>query len=368
MSMIDEETLSEALREVANSFDISKEATERILNDAREAEPEPRLLRTPEYIRRQSRGLKLLSAAALVIAVGAISLPLMRDEATPVKSATGAHKIVVHGLAPLGTPTSSQSGLALSGTGLSISASGTKSVSQGSAAPRGAASLSTKIESTGSVNLTVNKGHVDTSLSKLSSLATADGGFVLSTQANATSRGSGNFSSGTIVLQVPQRTFAQLVTQVQQVGHATSILTSSSDVTSQYVDLQARIHSLEASRQQYLTIMTRATTIGGILAVQSQLDNLQSQIEQYQGQLNVLSHETTFATLTVMLAQKGQPIPVTHHRSGLAKAWHDAVNGFVAGIEWLVRLSGPALFAVLLLSVLLAAGKLVWRALRRRRI
>ena len=362
MSMIDEETLSEALREVANSFDISKEATERILKEARESEPEPRHLRTPEYIRRQSRGLKLLSAAALVLVVGGISLPLMRGEGAPAKSASGPHKTVVHGLTP------DSNALTVTGTGLSISASGTKSVSQGSAAPRGAASLSTKIESTGSVDLTVNKGHVDASLSKLSSLATADGGFVLSTQANATSRGSGSFSSGIIVLQVPQRTFAQLVTQVQQVGHATSILTTSNDVTSQYVDLQARIHSLEASRQQYLTIMTRATTIGGILAVQSQLDSLQSQIEQYQGQLNVLSHETTFATLTVLLAQKGQPTPVTPHRSGLAKAWHDAVSGFVAGFEWLVRLSGPVLFAVLLLSVLLAGAKLVWRALRRRRI
>jgi hypothetical protein len=104
------------------------------------------------------------------------------------------------------------------------------------------------------------------------------------------------------------------------------------------------------------------------LAVQGQLDALQSQIEQYQGQLNVLSHETTFATLTVMLVQKGQPAPVTHHRSGLAKAWHDAASGFVAGIEWLIRLSGPALFAVLLLGVLLAGGRLVWRSLRRRRI
>jgi hypothetical protein len=97
------------------------------------------------------------------------------------------------------------------------------------------------------------------------------------------------------------------------------------------------------------------------------LNALQSQIEQYQGQLNVLSHETTFATLTVMLAQKGQPAHVSRPRSGLAKAWHDAVSGFVAGFEWLIRLSGPVLFAMLLLGVLLTGVKLVGRALRRRR-
>ena len=70
-------------------------------------------------------------------------------------------------------------------------------------------------------------------------------------------------------------------------------------MTGQYVDLQARLAALEASRQQYLTILAKATSIGDILAVQEQLDSIQSQIEQLQGQLQVLTSETSYSTLNV---------------------------------------------------------------------
>jgi hypothetical protein len=114
--------------------------------------------------------------------------------------------------------------------------------------------------------------------------------------------------------------------------------------------------------------MARATSISGILAVQNQLDAIQSQIEQYQGQLNVLNHATTFGTLTVTLVQSGQAQHVTHQRSGLSKAWNDAVHGFVDGFEWVIRIAGPLLFGVLFLGALVLLGRVGWRVARRRRI
>jgi hypothetical protein len=360
--MIDEQELRDAMNEVANEFVVSKEAVDRILSEARERTHGSSFLRVPAFLSRQSRGLVNLSAAALVLVVGAISLPLLLNEGG---SARGP--VVVHAasaspqkLAPLGTP-SPQGSVTLSVN------TGTKAIT-GTGYVAGAASLSPKIESQGSVDLTVKKGRVNSALTKLSNLAVADGGFVLSTQANASVQGSGKFSSGTVVLEVPQRTFAKLVTQVQRVGHATNVTTTSADVTAQYVDLQARISALDVSRQQYLSIMARATSISGILAVQSQLDVLQSQIEQDQGQLNVLNHATTYGTLTVKLAESGHRTRVVHHVSGLRKAWNDGIGGFVAGFEWVVRLAGPVLFAVLFLGGLLALGRLIWRATRRHRI
>jgi hypothetical protein len=362
--MIDEEELSAAIHEAAAKFEISKDAKNRILSEARRGEPEHRRFPVPEYLRHQSRSLQYLSVAAVIIVLAAISIPLFRGEISPTKN-----KVAVSG--------SGFQSQTLNSRGLTVkllspaplkSVTGESSVTPTSTSLHNAAVLSPKIESTGSVALRVKKGQVNSSLSKLGALATGDGGFVLSTQANARSHGTGSFSSGTIVLEVPQHLFTKFVSQVQRVGHATSILTSSSDVTSQYVNLQARISALNVSRQQYLAIMARATSISGILAVQNQLDQIQSQIEQYQGQLNVLNHATTFGTLTVALSQSGAPAHVTHHRSGLSKAWHDGVGGFIAGFEWLIRLAGPVLFAALFLVFILVAGGWTRRVVRRRRI
>jgi hypothetical protein len=366
--MIDEGKLTDALNNVANSFEISKEATDRILSEARDGVPPSRRFHAPEFLREPGRGRTLLIAAVLVLVVGGITLPLFRSEGSP--------RTLVHGLSASGLLSENFAAPGTHGTPsttfgpatLTVTAAGTKTLVNGTAQTVSSATLSPKIESTGSVDLTVAHGNVESALSKLSALVTGDGGFVDSSQANVGSAASGNFSYGTIVLEVPQRTFETLVTQVQRIGHTTSVSTNSTDVTAQYVDLSAHITALEASRQQYLLIMTKATSISDILAVQSQLNTLQSQIEQLQGQLNVLDHKTTFSSLTVALTEAGHPSNAPHQRSGLGKAWHDAVSGFVAGFEWLIRISGPALFVVLLLGLVLALGRIGWRATNRRRM
>jgi hypothetical protein len=366
VSIIDEGALSDALNGVANSFEISKDATDRILSEARTGAPEPRAFHAPDFVRQPGRGRTMLVAAVLVLVVGGITLPLFRNEGSPKK--------IVHGLSATGLSVQKSAGAGtpyvpsttFGPTTLTVTASGTKTLVNDTGLNARSTNLSTKIESTGSVELTVARGTVQSALSKLSALVAGDGGYVDSSQANVGSLASGNFSYATIVLQVPQRTFSTLVAQVQRVGHTTSVNTS--DVTAQYVDLSAHITALEASRQQYLLIMTKATSISDILAVQSQLNTLQSQIEQLQGQLNVLNHETTYGSLTVSLTEAGHPSNSPHHRSGLGKAWHDAVSGFVAGFEWLIRISGPALFAVLMLGLVFALGRFGWRATRRRRM
>lgn len=370
MTMIDEGVLSDALNEVASSFEISKDATDRILGEARTNAPPTRRFHAPDFVHQPGRARTFLIAAVLVLVVGGITVPLFRSEGNQTKNPTNVHGLSA-ALRPPGQKfnviagTGQQKALAPSNASIATNGQVTLSAAGITSAT---STLSPKIESTGSVDLTVPKGNIEPALSKLSALVTGDGGFVDSTQANVGSATSGNFSYGTIVLQVPQRTFETLVTQVQRVGHTTSVSTTSTDVTAQYVDLSAHITALEASRQQYLLIMTKATSISDILAVQSQLNALQSQIEQLQGQLNVLNHETTFGSLTVMLTETGHPSNGPHHRSGFGKAWHDAVSGFVAGFEWLVRVSGPTLFAILMLGALWIIGRFGRRAYQRRRL
>jgi hypothetical protein len=171
-----------------------------------------------------------------------------------------------------------------------------------------------------------------------------------------------------VTLQIPVADFTALLTQAKSLGQTTALTTKATDVTAQYVDLQEQITALEASRQQYLTIMAKATSIGDVLAVQAQLDTLQSQIQQLQGQLGVLQSETDYSTLTFSLHEAGRH----HHRppsptvSGLAKAWHDSQHGFAVGVDGLIRLAGPALFALLCLAALVLGGRLTWRRLQRR--
>jgi hypothetical protein len=236
------------------------------------------------------------------------------------------------------------------------------------ALPGGAVGQSAKIEQTGTLGLAVGRGRLARTMTQLTALAGAYGGFVANSQTQS-GAGAGGAPYGSVTLQVPVQNFSEVLRQAQALGRTSGLTTKATDVTAQYVDLQSRITALQDSRQQYLTILAKATTVGDVLAVQEQLDGIQTQIEQLQGQLQVLSSETSYSTLTVTVNEGTPPPPPGPlPESGLVRAWHDSVGGFVAGVEGLVRLAGPVLFALVCLGVLLVGGRVLWRRYQRHRL
>jgi hypothetical protein len=373
MTTFDEEMMKRALREAADDFAISDGAVESILDEARDTATSDESPMIRAFIHRNGPIRSTILAVAACVVLLAVAVPLFNSEGTAKKNVPSALKFAA--LPRVGTH--GESGVVISGTGQSsvsgqVAATGPSlSVPVGKTLQKAnATSLdgSLRVEEVGTIQLSVGAQHFQSALTQLTDFATTDGGFVASTQSHIGTKASHSFSTGTIILQVPERNFTMLVDQVRHAGDATSVATTATDVTGQYVDLQARISALQVSRTQYLKIMTRTNSIGGILSVQNQLNTIQRQIEQLQAQLNLLNSETTYATLTVAVSEAGHPVIATiHPRTGIDKAWHDSLHGFAAGVEWLIRIAGPLLFALLLLGALLVLGRWTWRATERRR-
>ncbi len=230
--------------------------------------------------------------------------------------------------------------------------------------PKGAVGQPAKIQQTGSLTLTVGRGKLSRTITQLGAIAVSDGGFV----ANSQTQSGAAAASGSVTLQVPVGSFAGVVRRAEALGRVSDLSTKATDVTGQYVDLQSRITALQASRQQYLTILAKATTVGDVLAVQEQIDSTQSQIEQLQGQLQLLASQTSYSTVTVTVGESAPPPPSPLPESGLVRAWHASIGGFVTGVEGVVRIAGPLLFALLLLGALLAGGRALWRRYQRHNL
>jgi hypothetical protein len=331
---------------------------------------------------------RILSVAAVIVAalivagtIGAITRPATNPTVTALK--VGNHKGAVAGSGanapaatttlPARTPavagpafgTNGTSGTAQSAGGLSA---GTKTQSPNvPALPQGAVGQSAKIEQTGTLDVEVKKGDLARTMTGLTNLAGAVGGFVANSQSqNGT--GGGN-AYGTITMEVPVNDFAAVLKSAERYGKTSNVSTSATDVTGQYVDLQARLTALQDSRQQYLTILAKATSIGDILSVQEQLDGIQQQIEQLQSQLQLLTSQTSYSKVTVTVSEGAPPPrPAPLQESGLVRAWHDSVGGFVAGVEGVVRLAGPFLFALLCLALVAIGGRVLWRRYQRHRL
>jgi hypothetical protein len=352
--------------------------------DVDSGEPAPPAARTVRSTLHRTVGAhRVLSVAAavlvlLLVAGGAVVLGTGTPRTTPgLKAAPAATSPrtgfgVEHKAA--GTPSagSTSAGSTAAAPAPATSSTGTtsKRALPQNVAPLGAGVVGqpARIEQTGSLDLRVNRGALSATVNRLDALAGANGGFVANSETN--SGAAGGAPNGTVTLEVPVASFSAVLGEAESLGKVSQLTTQATDVTAQYVDLQSQITALEASRQQYLTIMTRASSIGDVLAVQAQLDSLQSQIQQLQGQLAVLGSETDYSKVTFGVSETAAP---PHHRaravpSGLAKAWHDSVHGFVVGTEGLIRIAGPALFALLCLGAALLGGQLLWRRLQRHNL
>ena len=395
MTMSDDELLAAALRDAASAVAVPADGPQRILDAARATTVTAPTAVVQALLPRRRRVRLSLGAAALVVVAVAISLPLVQSPSPAPNAghttlgfgnvvpsttiplfATSGQKSAFGDITYPRLPTEGEQRQIVNGSGLTFGTSETNGASPiphatslGVPVQSTLQSQPAKVEADGTVSLTVARGALQRDLARLTALAASMGGYVASTHVQVGSGSDANTSSGNITLRVPEVRFGRLVTQVQRVGHVTAVRTTSTDVTSQYVDLQARIAALEISRQQYLTIMAKAHTVAEILAIQSQVNNIQSEIEQLKGERNALNNETAYGTLQVSLTQQGQqPNGKPVAGSGVGTAWHQSVRGFVVGVEGLIRVAGPTLFVLLCLLALFFLGRAAWRASRRRMI
>ena len=239
-------------------------------------------------------------------------------------------------------------------------APGTLGNQRGGAAPdqgSGAVDLS-KVIRTGSMSVTVPRDGLPDAVDKVTAIADQEGGFLFSSSiANR---------FGVIVLHVPARRFDASITALRKVGIAKSVTVSAQDVTSQFIDLHARLKILVGRRRVLQGLYAKATSIEQSLRVLTALNQTQQNIEQIQGELNVIDARTTESTIRVSLREAGVPSVTTQtpvHTPSIGNAWDHAVAGFVGMIAAIVIGLGY-LVPVAVLALLIW---FVVRLVRRRR-
>jgi hypothetical protein len=253
-----------------------------------------------------------------------------------------------------------------SGSDSDSSSSGSSAPGGSPTAPRAASRSAVRLVQTGSVQLEVRKGEVGRALDRLQATATGLGGYVSDSRSEQV-----GIPSGTVTLRVPVASFGKLRTEIGRVGTIVSSSTSSRDVTGEYVDLEARVKALKTTRNTYLTLLSKAATIGDTLSVQQRIDDVQTQIEQLEGQRTLLADQSDLATLQVQVSEKGAPSvapPSSDPDSGFSGALRRAWHRFTDGLESIIAASGTFLLLLIVGVVLWVAGRFAYRRYRRRMV
>lgn len=168
-----------------------------------------------------------------------------------------------------------------------------------------------------------------------------------------------------LTLRVPQQSLDRVIEQVSGVGSVRARSQTSTDVTDQFVDTSSRVKSQKASVDRVRTLLGRATNIGDVVRLESELSQREANLDALEARLAALDDSTTFATLAVTLERPDAAVvQTTSNDGGFVGGLRDGWQALGDSAAVVLKIVGTLIpFAVLLALI----GLPVWLVLRRRR-
>jgi Domain of unknown function (DUF4349) len=160
---------------------------------------------------------------------------------------------------------------------------------------------------------------------KVQQAAAQFGGYIADEQQNETEYKIEN----TLTLKVPVDQFQEAVDFLTTGdGKINEKKITSEDVTSQNVDTKSRLEAKRAARMRYLDFLKQAKNMEEILQVQSEIDDIQEEIESAAGRINYLSNASAMSTIHLAYYQVLNATAKDADNPGFFK---EIKNAFVSG-------------------------------------
>jgi hypothetical protein len=158
-----------------------------------------------------------------------------------------------------------------------------------------------------------------------------------------------------LVVRIPADKLESVLADAKKLGTVESMSISHTDVTTQRVDLDARIDALQTSVKRLMELMSKAGSVADLLAAESSLTQRQAELDSLRAQRATLGDEISYATITVNLSAE----PTVTHAGffgALERGWRSLLSaaqgalltvGFL--LPWLALLAVPVFGFVLVM-------------------
>ncbi len=229
----------------------------------------------------------------------------------------------------------------------------------------------------GSISMTAQDTHVaKREIEQMVAGMAAEGAFIVASNESGAGPDASPYINMTI--RVPASRFDEVMDQLTALavpGTSPTVSESADDVTEEFVDLQARVQSLEAARDRLLELMQSAETTEDLLMAEQQLTYREAEIESLKGRMRYLSESARLSRIDIALQPYilGQPVDTRWRPAETVRqafnALIDSLRGFgdflivfaIAVLPWLL------LFALVIYVVVrVIVGRV--RAGQRKRI
>jgi Domain of unknown function (DUF4349) len=263
---------------------------------------------------------------------------------------------------------------ASAGEAVPAAAGATSSAVQNSAAGQpGGAGTKARLAPAGDIiytaQLTIRAPSVSSATTRAAQIAAGAGGYV-SDETTSVNPDHPAESTASVQLKIPVASYPAALSQLSAgLGTQLALQQQAQDVTQQVADVNSQVTSDQDAIAALRALLSHAGSVSSLLSVQNQINAEETSLESMLAQQRALSHETSYATVTLtILGPKAKPVV---HRpkappslaGGLGAGWH----ALRVTVSWTLAILGAvAPFAVIAaLAALVIYGGRRW-VIRRR--
>jgi hypothetical protein len=137
---------------------------------------------------------------------------------------------------------------------------------------------------------------------KITAIAENTGGFVVESQQSSSDVKVTTRDVVTMTVRVPAAKFSEALGEIRKTASRVIVETvKGTDVTEEFVDIEARLKAKRALEQQFIEIMKRANSVEDALRVQTELGRVRAEIEQIEGRKRYLENQSSLSTIKVRI-------------------------------------------------------------------
>ena len=201
-----------------------------------------------------------------------------------------------------------------------------------------------------------------------SALVTRAGGYVSGEQDLLPPRG--GTPQVTLQLKIPSAQYNAVLPQLVKLGTVLSRSQHATDVTQQVADVGSRVASAQAAIRQLRALLSKAGSVSALLSVQEEINAQESNLEALLAQQRALAHQTSYATVSLVLLGH-RHAPAVHHKkahvpgflAGLKSGWH----ALALAVGWVLTALGSILPFLIPIAVLAGIAIAARRRIGRRK-
>ena len=171
-------------------------------------------------------------------------------------------------------------------------------------------------------------------------------------------KGTASTRDASFTLRIPSRRFNEMMESLSALGNIPYSHIYTENVTSQYVDTQARLKAYTTQEARLLEMMELAETVEDVIIIEDRLTELRYQIEALQSTLNNWDRRVSYSTISLTVKEVREYTPEIKEEPSYWEELKEALKEGVSNAGEILK--GLLVFLIEILPVIIILIPVIW--------